>query len=288
MRVLSIHKGADTAGIGYLLTTAFARDPDITLRSIVRRTNYIDYPHDLPWRRAAAEWAAADVVHLHNSFGTWRLLGANKPFVMHHHGTFYRQHAEALNAAVADRGGRAVVATLDLLGYGDDLTWCPAPYDLEWLASFRKPQDGRLRVGHSPTDRAIKDTEAFLAACDKLDVEPVLIERRAWNDCLTLKGTCDVFYDQVRLGYGHSAIEAWGMGIPVIAGAADSTLISMRETFGPLPFFAATEATIGDAIRSLMDEELRDEYAARGLTHVRRWHDGRETRRVLSGLYHSI
>ena len=32
------------------------------------------------------------------------------------------------------------------------------------------------------------------------------------------KGRADVFVDQMILGYGCNAIEAWGMGIPVIAG----------------------------------------------------------------------
>jgi hypothetical protein len=289
VRVLSIHKGADTAGIGWLLTLAFARlSTDVRLRSAVRRSNYIDYPHDLPWTAAAAEWARADVVHLHNTLGTWRLMGADRPVLLHHHGTYYRENAAALNKAVADLGGRAVVSTLDLLGFGDDLTWIPAPFDLDWLAGFRKPQGGRLRVGHAPTDRGVKSTEAFLAACRRLDVEPVLIERRAWRDCLAIKGTCDVLFDQVRLGYGHNAIEAWGMGIPVIAGADDVTEDRMVATFGGLPFYPATEATIDGAIRDMMRPDVREEFAACGLDHVRRWHDGRATVDVLTALYSSL
>lgn len=288
IRVLSAHKGCDTAGIGWLLTQAFKGHPEVTLRSAVRRSNYIGYPHDLDWQQVGTEWAATDVVHLHNSFGTWRLLGAGKPFVLHHHGTFYRKHADVLNDAVAEHGGRAVVSTLDLLDFGDDLTWAPAPFDLEWLAGFRKPHTGRLRVGHSPTDRAVKDTDAFLAACQKLDVEPVLIERRSWADCLALKGTCDVFYDQVRLGYGHAAIEAWGMGIPVIAGADGRTLARMRDTFGTLPFYSATASTIGDAVEALTDEDTRIRYTRRGLAHVARWHDGRETIARLTPIYRQL
>ncbi len=289
MKVLSAHKGHDTAGIGWLLAAAFRRLPSyVQLRSAVRRRNYIQYPSDMPWGSVQDEWAAAEVVHLHNSFGTWSLLGGGKPFVMHHHGTYYRTHAELLNGLVAEHGGRAVVSTLDLLDYGDNLTWCPAPYDLDWLAKFRRPVGGKLRIGHAPTERTIKSTEAFLKACAKLDVEPVLIEGRTWADCLRIKGTCDVLFDQVRLGYGHNAIEAWGMGIPVIAGAAESTLTRMADTFGSVPFLAATERTIRRAIETMTDDDTRAEWASVGLEHVHRWHDGRETVDVLTRTYAEV
>lgn len=288
INVLSIHAGADTAGVGWLLSQAFRDDPDVRLRSMVRKTNYIDYPHDLDWSASDDEWSRADVAHLHNTLRTWRMRGRGKPFVLHHHGTYYRQNADALNAVVAQEQGRSVVATLDLLDYGDDLTWCPPPFDLEWLASLRTPRRGRLRVGHSPTDRGLKDTEAFLAACESLDVEPLLTEHQPWRYCLEAKGSCDLFYDQVQLGYGHNAIEAWGMGIPVIAGGSQPILRAMRDQFGDLPFYEATRDTIGDAIRALMDEATREQYAAKGLAHVRRWHDGTETIARLTPIYQSL
>lgn len=289
MRVLSIHHGADTAGVGYGLSRAFAGHPTITLRSTVRKGNYLRYPTDLPWGQATTEWARADVVHLHNSFRSWRLMGHDRPFVIHHHGTQYRDHADVLNAAVTEHGGRAVVATLDLLDHGEGLTWVPQPHDLDALARHRKRQHGgRLRIGHAPTDRAIKSTDTFLAACARLDVEPVLIERRPWAECLRIKGTCDVLFDQVQLGYGSNAIEAWAMGLPVIAGAAPSTLQRMTDTFGDLPFLPATEDTIADAIDALRDPDVRDEWGARGLGHVRRWHDGGETVTRLERVYRGV
>lgn len=55
MRVLSIHKGQDSAGSGWLLSQAFKRS-DITLRTIVQRDNFAYYPHDLPWEDAQMEW----------------------------------------------------------------------------------------------------------------------------------------------------------------------------------------------------------------------------------------
>ena len=277
MRVLSVQLGSDVGGCGWGTAQAFRGHPKVTFRSAVRRSNYLRYPADLPWPEAEHEWDRADVVHIHGSLRAWRTMGGNKPLVMHHHGTKYRRNADLLNRAVSDLGGTAVVSTLDLLDYGDGLTWVPQAHDLPALAAHRKPQHGRLRIGHAPTDRTIKSTDAFLAACARLDVEPVLIERRSWAECLAIKGTCDVLFDQVILGYGNNAIEAWGMGIPVIAGAAPSTLARMRDTFGALPFLATDEGGIADAIAAMIDTPTRSEYAALGAAHVARWHDGTET-----------
>ncbi len=288
MRVLSIHRGADIAGVSYGLAQAFRGDPDIELRSVIRRTNWISYPHDLPWSEASAAWAAADVVHLHNTLGTWSQFGADRPFVLHHHGTKYRTKADVLNAAVAEHGGRAVVSTHDLLAFGDGLTWVPPAVDVETLSALRKPSGGRLRVGHAPTSRATKSTAALLAACSRLDVEVVLIEGQTHAECLRLKATCDVLYDQVQLGYGLNAVEAWAMDIPVIAGADDATLARMRADVGDLPFIAATEATIADALRLLADDDTRADWGRRGRDHVRRWHDGRETVARLTPIYQTL
>jgi len=285
MRVLSVQYGADTGGCGWSLSQAFRGHPSVNLRSTVRSANYLRYPQDMPWSEVESAWRDTDVAHFHNTLRARRALGGDKPFVLHHHGTKYRRNADLLNRAVSELGGTAVVSTLDLLDYGDDLTWVPQAHDLPALAAHRKPQRGRLRIGHAPTDRTIKSTDAFLAACARLDVEPVLIERRSWADCLALKGTCDVLFDQVILGYGNNAIEAWGMGIPVIAGAAPSTLARMRDTFGTLPFFATDEGHIADAIAAMIDTPTRYEYAALGAAHAARWHDGTETVARLERIY---
>jgi hypothetical protein len=291
---LSIHAGADTGGCGQGLAGAFRRYPqeNLTFRSIVRSTNYINYPQDLNWSYAREMTRRADLYHFHNGTATRKVVrGQPKPFVLHQHGTSYREDPERWNTEVRSSKVPAaqVVSTLDLLDLGPN-TWIPQVLDIDWAAKFRAPQPGRrLRVGHAPTDRAIKSTDAFLAACDRLDVEPVLIERSSWMNCLKVKGTIDVFFDQVTLGYGNNAIEAWAMGIPVIAGGAPETLAKMRATFGgDLPFIEATESTIADAIRLLMDEPARLEWGKRGHDHAVRWHDGRESVERLSRIYREL
>lgn len=305
MRVLSIHAGADTGGCSWGLAGAFERATGpIRLDSVIRTENYLRYPAHRDWSQAGDLWDAADVVHLHNTMRTRELMTNRwghkpKPFVLHHHGTHYRENHERLNRELRRLGragqARTVVATLDLLQQGPGIPWAPAAHDLEALSKHRRRvpgtigKDRPLRIGHAPTNRAIKSTEAFLAAAEKLDethpVEVVLIEGRSWAECLAAKGTCDVYFDQVLLGYGNNAIEAWGMGIPVVAGAEDFTLAEMERRFGRLPFLLADEGSIYAALLDMCEAKIRGEYARRGKAHAKRWHDGTETVRVLSDVY---
>lgn len=302
MIVRSIHLGCDTGGTGIRLAEAFARRQDlhIDFRSVCTGNNYIQYPHDLPGTRHTAQQAydEADVVHLHNGLGSGQLLARQlplKPALLHFHGTEFRtNHSDhAAKIATLPNPSRICVSTLGLLNLEPGVTWIPQVCDPTKLRAMRPhpiTTNGRkLRIGHAPTNRAIKSTDAFLAACEELDVEPVLIERRDWTACNNLKATCDIYFDQVILGYGNSAIEAWAMGIPVICGAATATLTTMREQFdGDLPFYLADENSITDAIRDLTDEDLRAEYAERGHTHMTRWHDGTETTTRLATLYEEL
>ena len=147
-----------------------------------------------------------------------------------------------------------------------------------------------MRIAHAPTDRGIKSTAAFLEATEQLKAEghPIevdLIEGVPWSECLARKAKADVYFDQVKLGYGNNAIEAWGMGIPVIAGAAPATQAEMVRRFGDLPFYNATEATLYDALRAMLNPSIRELYAHRGLMHVRKYHDERVVVEQLKDVY---
>jgi hypothetical protein len=215
-----------------------------------------------------------------------------KPAVIQHHGTYFRDNHKRLIREQRSRKAIGLASTLDLWAmYPDDLEWLPAPYDGEWLRSFRKPSDV-LTIAHAPTNREIKGTAAFLAACERLsrqvEVRVVLIENRAWDECLRLKGQADIYYDQTELGYGNNAIESWGMGIPVIAGAADATLETMSNRF-PLPFYSATESTLYHVLLDLASSQVkRDYWARRGAEHFARFHDDRVVVPQLQDIYRRL
>lgn len=278
MNVLNISPRTDVGGSGIRLKRAFDRWTDWTYRSVVRRTNQFAYPTDLAWNDTPPAWAQADVVHVRQMFTPERLLRAEpKPYVIQHHGTFFREHWRDLLDEQRRRKAIGLVDTLDLwLMAPDDLTWLPAPYEVDDLRRMRRPSDV-FSIAHAPTDRHVKSTAAFLSACERLGrelpVRLVLIEGATWAECLRRKAEADVYFDQVILGYGNNAIEAWAMGIPVVAGAAPDTLAEMERRFGGLPFVLADEGTIYEALRQLAEPAERQAWAERGDRHVRRFHD---------------
>jgi hypothetical protein len=289
LKILNYCPGADTGGQSWRLKQAFDKHSEMGYHSYVRLVNYINYPRDLNRRELGQYMRAADVIHVNDSFAG--IKNAGKPMVVHYHGTKFRNN---MNARLAEKdrfGASGVVSTLDLL-VDDSLEWLPAPYDIEWLETFRAPiDDGVYRVAHAPTNRAVKSTEAFLKATTRLGeemaVEVVLIEKADWLTTLARKGVADVFFDQVILGYGNNSIEAWGMGIPVVAGAQPDTLAKMRERFD-LPFYQATEDTIYEALRELVDPDTRAEWAKRGKVHAEQFHADEGVVRRLEAIYREV
>jgi hypothetical protein len=145
MRILSVHAGMDTGGQSARMKRAFDRLTDWQFRYATKPIgfSYISYPGDMPYRPVAlrAMWPDIDVVHAHNDFRAVRMLEASfadKPTVIHYHGTAYRGDPFPRLAEQRKRGALGIVSTLDLwLIAPDDTEWLPAPYDLAWLASLR-------------------------------------------------------------------------------------------------------------------------------------------------------
>lgn len=292
MRILGVSALYDAAGDGARTKAAFDRHSVWSYRWTIRRPGRYGYPTDLPWEQARVEWRRADVVHLALGFEAEALLRApRRPTVVHHHGTAFRLNRDRLLREQRERKARGLVSTLDLwLAAPSDLEWSPTPYDLDWLASLRRPiDDGILRIAHAPTNRAIKSTGPFLVAVGRLArelrLELLLVEGTSWRQCLAAKAGADIYFDQALIGYGCNAIEAWGMGIPVIAGvdAAEATrrghpipagtLDEMVRRFKSLPFVLADEGSIYRALRILAEPSARAAWAERGLAHVRAFHD---------------
>src|SRR6185369_446611 len=102
------------------------------------------------------------------------------------------------------------------------------------------------RIVHAPTNRTLKHTDLFLEAVRQLTEEglPIdldLIEGQTHSECMARKAQADIVFDQLAFGYGCNAVEAWGMGIPVIAGAEDQWVLNrMDQEWGGLPFMLAT------------------------------------------------
>lgn len=302
MNVLSINMGSDPAGISSGIERAFRDEPGWSVHSLTSKLNYIGYPTSLQWDRATLirEWESATLVHLHHGFVTanrmviGRYVGKrlnHKPYVVHFHGTGFRENTQAHMTELREREAYGIVSTLDLAVLSG-LEWLPSPVDVADLSQRpRMTEDGKVVIAHAPTNRSIKSTDLFLEAVKRLQdegypVELELIEHRPWAECLERKARADIFFDQVLLGYGNNALEAWAMGIPVVAGADDPTLDEMERRFGHLPFYHATEETIYDALKELVESpKLRERFGWIGFEYVKRWHDYPVVVEQLKGIY---
>ena len=292
MRIFSYAPYDDVGGSGYRMASAFdAHGPDgWEYRAVRGAPSYLQFPaHDeWHWPDIVKWWEQADVVHVHDHIPN---MPTQRPTVVTFHGTGFRETPEAHLQLARNAGARPLVSTLDLwLQAPDETTWCPQIDDLDWLATFRQPQDGPLRIGHAPTNRLLKSTAELEAAvaqlqADGADVELVMIERLPWLEALKVKGTCDILFDQTAYGYGGNAIEAWGMNIPVICGAQPATLTEYQRRFGALPFVLADPGTIRDAIEQLMDPTVRERWGAVGRAHADRWHSYRVGVERLTRIY---
>jgi glycosyltransferase involved in cell wall biosynthesis len=292
VNVLIVQPGADTGGQGIDMQRAFARHaPDWKVRSVTVSRNYLGFDEDLHYPTDKDEIAElgrnADVLHFRSSFKALRLLGLHErrrprqPVILQHHGTEFREGAEAILSEARFFHAPVYVSTIDLLVGHDQVGWIPAPIEIEDLSAYRgaRDPDAPIRIGHCPTVRTAKGTDAFLAAIDELKqrypIELVLVEGRSWRDCLKIKGTFDLLFDQLTFGFGGNGLEAFAMGIPVVSGAVDpKVLAKMQEIIGPdLPFAAATRETLWNVLERLIcDAAERDVQAQRGLEYVKAWH----------------
>lgn len=298
MKIFSYSPYDDTGGFGWRMSSAFDKygPAGWEYRAVRGAPSYLRFPaHDKwHWPSIVQWWNQADVVHVHDHIPAAAEFDPTKPKVVTFHGTGFREspagHVEMAKAA----GARPLVSTLDLwLQAPEDTTWCPQIEDIDWLSTFRVQQAGPIRIAHAPTNRLLKSTDQFLTACDELksagaDIEVVLIERKRWTDALTIKGTCDILFDQTAYGYGGNALEAWGMGIPVICGAPLPTLNEYMRRFGELPFVLTERHTIRQAIEQLLDPKRRQLWGETGRAHVAKWHSYQAGVARLTRIYEEV
>jgi hypothetical protein len=284
----------DPAGVIGRFQIAAEKYGSLRIRSVHRADHiYQQMPPDIRWtrnnereiRQLAEE---ADLIHLNNSTVAARRLRIrrNKPMVLHHHGSLFRNDPKYGLGEGRNYQALQLVSTVDLMRYAPEhLHWAPTAYDIDWLQEFarqhRRVPDGKLRIVQCPTDGKdgpYKSTAALEASVQRAvaegaNLELMIVRDKPWLEALSIKATADIYFDQVKLGYGCNAVEAWGMGIPVIAGADAWTLGKMRQMYGELPFYEASESTITDALLALADEATHTRYSDKGLAHVRKYHD---------------
>jgi glycosyltransferase involved in cell wall biosynthesis len=295
----------DTGGQGWRIKRAFDRhQPDFSVRSIHTFETYFAYPYDLRYMAGQEHTygltEAADVLHFRNAFGGLkRLRSSGRPvgLVLHHHGTKFREEHAVLAAEARSRGAIQLVSTLDLAVLEPDVEWLPSPFDVLELTALRQTAEtsrvpGPIRIAHSPTNRTVKSTKTVMEAVQKLSnsgfsVVLDLIERKSYAETLSRKAKADILVDQLRLGYGNSAIEAWCMGIPVVAGVEDAKVRqTMLQAWGRLPFYEATASNLAERLAELItNSDLRSHWGQIGYQHALQYHDELKVSDLLANHY---
>jgi hypothetical protein len=152
------------------------------------------------------------------------------------------------------------------------------PFDNSSYKMTEHPVHSKIRIGHSPSNRAAKGSDRIIAAVKNLSakypVELVLIEGLPYVRALEMKFTCDIGIDQLgELGYGISALEWMAMGIPV----ASSIAPAMKEAGVEHPIISIDERDIEIKLAKLIEDR---DYRLRVGLESRRWvelnHDAKE------------
>jgi glycosyltransferase involved in cell wall biosynthesis len=139
----------------------------------------------------------------------------------------------------------------------------PAVVLHDWEPSPTEPGE-TLRVAHAPSKRAVKGTEAVIAAVEALrrrgaPIELDLIEGVPNREARLRYAAADVVVDQLRIGwYGMFAIESMALAKPVVVHLDERAAAETEEAFGlELPLVRADEGTLEDVLAGLI--ELRAE-----------------------------
>lgn len=149
------------------------------------------------------------------------------------------------------------------------------PFFIEDIPERKIIGDGKIRIGHSPTNRKAKGTDRIVDAIRKIskkfrNVEIVLIEKLSYRDALEKKSTLDIFIDQIgELGYGISGLESLAMGIPT----AVQIMPDFEKFLGEHPFVLVDDKIIEEVLACLVkNPDMREEYGRKGKSWVAKVH----------------
>jgi hypothetical protein len=164
--------------------------------------------------------------------------------------------------------------------------WEPAPAD----------HGGALRVAHAPSKRAVKGTEAVIAAVEALrargaPLELDLIEGVPNREARLRYAAADVIVDQLRIGwYGMFAIESMALAKPVVVHLDEEAAAETEEAFGlELPLIRADEGNLEDVLAGLLEvRESLPELGRRSREYVELVHAHTSVARRVLEIYERV
>jgi glycosyltransferase involved in cell wall biosynthesis len=215
----------------------------------------------------------------------WKKLG--KKFVCHYMGSDLR--VRGVHPVMDKLSDLNITNESDHLLRHPDIHYVYIPFDCSALKE-RTEEKKRLRIIHSPTNRAMKGTEFIIPVMEHVqkvrDVEFILVEHLPHEKVMEIKMTCDISIEQVGnlggTGYGRNSLETLAMGIPTVTEMTADYLAWIPEN----PFVLATKETLFDRLIELIDHpKLRREYAKAGRPWVEKYHSYKSVHDRLMQLY---
>ncbi|MCI0560469.1 MAG: hypothetical protein MN733_18435 [Nitrososphaera sp.] len=155
---------------------------------------------------------------------------------------------------------------------------------------IRTSENKRLRIVHSPSNRAAKGTELILPIMERVrkerDIEFVLIENKPHDDVIRIKQECDIAIEQIGnyggTGYGRNSLETLAMGIPTVTEMTEDYIAWLPEN----PFILATQQTLFDTLIELIDNtKFRRAKTLQGRAWVEKYHSFEAVNSRLQQLY---
>ena len=285
----------------------FQRGFDVNLH--LRDTSKLgSVPFNLPKQLRALGWAVRnfDVFHFHAGLTlaprrvTLPLLKARrKGIVFQSWGSDLRRR-NASEVSYLRSAGAVIVGsylTRRLAPHGRWPEYDVVPPALvldDWHPSSTEPGE-TLRIAHAPSKRAVKGTEAVLAAVESLrakgaPVELDLIEGVPNAEARLRYAAADVVVDQLRVGwYGMFAIETMALAKPVVVHL-DEAAAETEEAFGlELPLVRADEGNLEDVLAGLVEVRAElPELGRRSREYVERVHAHTEVARRVLEIYERV
>ncbi len=286
----------------------FVRGFDINLE-LRDTTRLSSVPVNLPKQLRALTWALRrfDVFHFHAGLTLAprrvtlpTLRAAGKGIVFQSWGSDLRSRSAAevgyLKQADAAIVGSYLTRRLAPRGPWPDYDVVPPAIVLhDWEPSPTEPGDV-LRVAHAPSKRAVKGTEAVLAAVESLrsqsaPIELDLIEGVPNREARLRYAAADVIVDQLRVGwYGMFAIESMALAKPVVVHLDEEAAAETEEAFGlELPLVRAEESSLEGVLGELVERRAElPELGSRSREYVERVHAHTAVARRVLEIYERV
>ena len=193
--------------------------------------------------------------------------------------------------AYGRRADAQIVGSYDAIRWVPEAEVVPVGLDLSKYDPTPVSHNGTVRIVHAPTKRAVKGTDAVIAACEQLPVELDLVENVRHDEALERYRRADIVVDQLKTGwYGVFAIEGMALGKPVVTYLHDEAIARTEQAFGvPVPIVSATPESLVERLRPLVESpEERRRIGEASRAYVEHVHDAEKLADRLIEIYEGL